>query len=334
MPTMKDVASLAGVTPTTVSRVLNNRGYVSAETRKKVFEAMESINYQPNEIARSLLRKRTNMIGVIIPTVISGYFGALLEAIEKYCSQIDYKVIVCTSNNDQKKEKAFAQMFVANKVDGIILCSRTKDISLFKELRIPVVAIERNNDDEIPVVTCDNWNGGILAANHLIECGCKKLMYIGGYQALNLVGNLRLEAFRKVCAQAGVESIIVANDSEGRVDILAAIQQNPDVDGIFASGDIIAARAIQICIGLGLRIPEDVKVVGFDATMITQLTTPRITTVAQPIKQLGECSVQLLLQLIEGETVPNQTVFPVELLICGSTVIAPGESLNRSESEN
>ena len=144
MPTIKDVAALAGVTPTTVSRVLNNRGYVSEQTRKKVYEAMEKINYQPNEIARSLLRKHTNMIGVIIPTITSDYFATLLEAIEKHCSQIGYKVIVCTSNNDQEKEKEFAQMFVANKVDGMIICSRTEDISHLTEMKIPVVAVERS----------------------------------------------------------------------------------------------------------------------------------------------------------------------------------------------
>src|SRR5690606_38079980 len=172
MPTIKDVAEKAGVTVTTVSRVLNNRGYISEATRQKVYKAMEELNYQPNELARSLFRGRSHLLGLIIPTVAHPFFGELSASIEAYAHSKGYKVLLCNSQLNRKKEKEYIEMLKRHQVDGIIMASHTMEVDEFAKVNLPIVTFDRRIGADIPYVSSDNYQGGKLATNLLIDKGC------------------------------------------------------------------------------------------------------------------------------------------------------------------
>ena len=201
MATLKDVAAKSGVTVTTVSRVLNNRGYISAETREKVYAAMKELNYQPNEIARSLSKKKSNSIGVIVPHIEHPYFARLIRYLEIESTKRGYKIILCNSQGKFEKEIDYLEMFQSYRVAGIILCSSSVDIGKFISLNIPVVSIERLVDVGTTSVECDNYQGGVLAAKHLIERGCKHLIHFSGIEDERMPADDRCRGFSDICEE-------------------------------------------------------------------------------------------------------------------------------------
>jgi LacI family transcriptional regulator, sucrose operon repressor len=325
MANIKDVAKLAGFSVGTVSRVLNNRGYISDETRKKVDDAMKQLNYVPNELAKSIFRQYTKIIGVIVPFITHPYFGQVVESLEFYASKINYKILLCNSYFEKDKEIEYFQMLKSNKVDGIVLGSRNMDISDIINENLPLITIDRILGDNIPCVSSDNYKGGVLATQHLINRGCKKIAHISGSPSLHLMANLRTDAFVDTCHKNGIEPIVVSTGEEQFSsmsyynDIQNLLRDHPDIDGIFASSDIIAAQIIQVGRQNSLRIPEDIKVIGFDNTNIAVLTTPKITTICQPIEQISKYALELIINEINGEIVPMRTVLPVKLIEREST---------------
>lgn len=325
MANIQDVASKVGLSVTTVSRVLNNRGYISEKTRKKVYEAMEELNYQPNEIARALFRKSTNIIGVIVPSVGHPFFGKLVEAIETYASTKGYKIMLCNSFHERNKEIDYIQMLKSNKVDGIIIGSRSADLKKYMESSLPFVSIDRILNETTPCVSSDNYQGARLATTYLIEQNCRKLAFIGGTPSLNLMANQRQQAFVDVCTASCITNVVVptAESHLSAMDYTECIenllQSHPDIDGIFASSDIIAAQVLQIVVQLGRKVPQDIKIVGFDDIILSRLTSPQITTVHQPVDRMGKCAVDFILRKMKGEAVPMRMVFPVTLIKRGTT---------------
>lgn len=325
MANLKDVAKLTGLSVGTVSRVLNNRGYISDKTRKKVKEAINELNYVPNELAKSIFRQYTKTIGVIIPFISHPYFGKIVESLEYFASVEGYKILLCNSYFQKEKELEYFRMLESNKVDGIILASRSLDISKAISDRLPIITIDRILGKSIPCVSADNYQGGTLVAQHLLSRHCKKVAYIGGAPSLHLMANLRGDAFADVCHNNGVEPIIATTDEKQfstmtyYKDIEQLFNLHPDLDGIFASSDIIAAQVIQVAKKIGRRIPEDLKLVGYDDTPIASLTVPTVTTIQQPIQQMSKYALKLLISEIHGEIIPMQTVLPVKLIEREST---------------
>ncbi len=270
-PNIKDVATLAGVSATTVSRVLNDRGYISEETRNKVYQAMEDLHYFPNDVARSLFRKSTKFIGLIFPTTSHPFFGELILNIERFCSTLGYKVLLCNSLNDEEKESKYLEMLQRNQVDGIIVGTHNQGTLDYGKFRFPVVAIDRYLSDTIPVVSSDNYQGGKLAAEHLLESGCKKIIHICGPQHLKTPANQRTNAFKDVIKNQGVEPVIyelpVNFQQPSTIRMIHKIfNEHQDVDGIFASDDLIAASVLSEAFRYSKKIPDDLKVIGYDGT--------------------------------------------------------------------
>ena len=325
MTTLKDVAKLAGVTVTTVSRVLNNRGYIGAETRTKVMSAMKSLDYQPNELARSLIFQRSRIIGVIVPSVSHPFFGELVTALEFEASRRGYKILLANSRHDAEKETDYLDMLKRNKVDGIILASRTDDTKSFLNVTLPLLSYDRELSPDIPVVSADNREGGRIVAQHLIERGCRNLLYIGGSSTVRQLSNLRGDGFAEACKAAHLPCAVVETEEISFISqhyekhIEKAIDTYPDVDGIFASSDVIAAQVIRCLAARKLRVPEDVRVVGFDDVMIAWILQPALTTVRQPIEAMAVQMFELLERKIKGAPAPAKTILPVELVIREST---------------
>lgn len=318
MATIKDVSKIAGVTVTTVSRVLNNRGYISDATRKKVYEAMKELNYQPNELARSLYRRKSNILGLIIPKVSHPFFAELTNYIEYYAYEAGYKILICNSYQDSTKEKDYVEMLKRNQVDGIIMGSHTLETSDYLVPTLPIVAIDRNLSNNIPYITSDNYKGGILATNLLIDRGCKKLAHISGPLILNTPANKRYQAFMDVVSDRKVDYVV----KEAKLDIFESyvklayilFEEHPDIDGIFASSDMIAASIINVANIIGKEVPRDLKIVGYDDINLASFTVPPLTTIKQPIKEMGEAVVKTLINQIDGKAVDVENVLPISLV--------------------
>lgn len=318
MATIKDVAERAGVTVTTVSRVMNNRGPISETTRKKIYAVMEELNYKPNELARALFRKKSNIIGLIVPNVSHPFFAELSRSIENYAYKKDYKILLCNSYDDIIKEKDYIDMLKRNQVDGIIMGSHSLETSHYSTTDLPIVSIDRVISDKIPFVTSDNYHGGVLATNLLINKGCKKLAHISGPLNLNTPANKRYQAFIDITKEKNIEHMVIEvklDTFEGyKQKIIELFQEFPEIDGIFASSDIIAASVINVAYCLGKKIPENLKVIGYDDISTASLIVPSLTTVKQPIETMGELAVELLIKQITHTPVDMANILPISLV--------------------
>ncbi len=319
MATINDVAERAGVSVTTVSRVLNNRGYISEKTRRKVYDTMAELNYQPNEIARSLLRKQSNLIGLIVPNVSHPFFGELTDAIEYHAYRQGFKLLLCNSQLDPAKERDYIEMMKRHRVDGIIMGSHTLEVEEYRNLNYPLVTVDRRIDS-IPYVASDNYRGGELAAELLIEKGCRKIAHFCGNLQLDMLSNDRTSAFEDKIREQGIEFITLQTDmnvfDQREYERLMAklFGSHPDIDGVFATSDIIASFVIKWCRKLEKRIPEDIRIIGYDDVNAASWVSPAITTIKQPIEEMGRLAVELIRKQMDGEPYESENVLPVELV--------------------
>lgn len=320
-PKIQDVARLAGVSPTTVSRVLNNRGYISDKTREKVNKAMKELNYFPNDVARSLFNKRTNLIGVILPTVSNPFFGELTFFIETICNSIGYKILLCNSLNNIDNEERYLEMLMRNQVDGIIVGTHNHGILDYKNDNMAVVSIDTDLSDNIPIVGSDNYNGGKIATELLLSKGCNNIINIDGDFSLRTQARLRKNAYEDVMKANNKTPITyeIANTFDGGNQIHIAnkiLDEHPEVDGVFATNDLFAAAFINEARKRGRKIPEDLKVVGYDGTEATRSLLPDLTTIKQPIELIAKTSIDILIKEIEGNFSNRESkiALPVSLL--------------------
>lgn len=325
MATLKDVAKEAGLATGTVSRILNNRGYISEDARIKVEEAMKRLNYQPNEVARSLQQKSTNTIGLIVPHIRHPYFSEMISNLENQACKKGYKILLFNSQNLQARETEYINMCNGNQVAGIILCSGFVPVELFENTDIPVITLERFQDNGTASVECDNKQGGALAAEKLIACGCRHLLHVGDIQSVSMPADTRGEGFREVCRRNQIPYTEVFTEechyrslAYGQI-IERALQKYPETDGIFANSDVIGAQILQVCRKLHIAVPDQLKVIGFDDVLLASLTTPQLTTIHQPIKEMAEMAVNLLHNAVNGKMVAKRTVLPVALVEREST---------------
>lgn len=314
---LDDVAKVAGVTRTTVSRVINNRGYISERTRKKVKEAMEELHYYPNDLARSLYKKKTRFIGLIVPTISNPFFGELTFHVENILADLGYKVILCNSLNNPEKEESYSEMLIRHQVDGIIVCSHNRGVSTYQRQNIPVVAIDRYLSPTVPVISSDNYKGGKMAVEHLIDKGCKNIVHINGPSQLETPTQLRRKAYEDIITNPITYEIQDVFNRQQAIELIRKIfSEVPQVDGIFASDDMIGVSCLNVAREKGIKVPEELKVVGYDGTKTLMNIQPNLTTIRQPIESLAQSTVSTLLKLVDDPeaTVELETILPVKLL--------------------
>lgn len=320
MATIKDVAERAGVAVGSVSRVLNDRGAISDRLRKKVYKAMRELDYEPSDIARSLQKRKSCYIGVIVTQADHFYFSRLLQSVEAICSEKGYKLLIRTSGGDIARENEFADTLRAFKADGLLLCGQSEGSSVYENFESPVVTVDRILEGDIPFVSCDNRQGGALAARVLLRGGCRHPLVLE-----NDTGDSekhdspREEGFCDECRHQGVRAISyraakrLAEDPFAYRDYFRTLlKAYPETDAIFATSDKAAAGAVVTCRELGYRIPEDIQIVGFDGLDIGECLG--ITTIAQPVEQIGLFALDMLFKLIEGKLVPRASILPVRLV--------------------
>lgn len=315
---LEDVAKAAGVSKTTVSRVLNHRGYLSDKTIKKVHEAMDALNYRPNVVARQLFKQRTKLVALVFPTVNDPFFAELEGELEKLFDSLDYRVLMGNSQNNPVKEQRYLRLLLDHQVDGLIVGSHNQGISEYEKANRPIVSIERFVGRQIPVVSSDNYQGGLLAVQRLIDDGCQHIIHTN--YPVNLVSpnELRRQAYEDLMHKYNRPAITydvsfdVSDEEKERV-FRKMFREHPEVDGIFADNDTNASLIIRVGKEFNRHVPDDLKVVGYDGASITRMLSPELTTIRQPIPEMATKAVELLLKLIDGADAKSATL-PVKLI--------------------
>ncbi|RVU71376.1 MULTISPECIES: LacI family DNA-binding transcriptional regulator [Lactobacillus] len=299
---LTDVAEKAGVSVTTVSRVINNHGYLSDKTKKKVFAAMKELNYQPNSLARSLQGKRMKLVGLIFPGITNPFFAELVQAIETQLFAQGYKTILCNAGRDKEKEREYLRMLMANQVDGIIAGAHNLGIEEYQQLNLPIVSFDRKLSDNIPIVSCNNYQGIELAVHDLLQANCHKIYFLGNEHRKGNPTDQRLEAYldmaKKDQFEPHIRSIAFSDSIVLKNMRIHQMLVNDHPDGVVCTDDLTAILVLQEAQKLGIKVPADLKVIGFDGTKEIQTYHSELSTIAQPISDIALVLVKLLLTRI------------------------------------
>ena len=305
---IKDVAKEAGVSIATVSRVLNDIDVVNEDTKKKVVEAIKKLSYRPNIVARSLKTQRTKTIGILLPDISNQFYPEIVRGAEDVSNIYDYNIILCNSDLDIEKEKEYLRVLSEKMVDGVIYMSSSLNeeiLELINELNLKTILVEtKDKDGLLPSVTIDNVKGSYDSTKFLIEKGIKDIAFIGVKKDnLNAWGD-RYVGYENAIKEAGIEidpdlvylnSIKVKSGYEG---IQKFVNQNKKFNGVVCASDDVAMGAINALRDNGLRIPEDVSVIGFNDNFAASIFYPKITTISQPTYDMGSVAMRMLIKLL------------------------------------
>lgn len=324
MPTIREVSLRAGVSPTTVSHVINNTRFVSAETRQRVLDAMAELNYRPNVLARSLRRGETHTLGLILPDSANPFFAEIARAIEDAAFEAGYNVILGNSENQLAKEQVYVDVLLNKQVDGLILVATGNHSPPLEQLihnRLPLVVVDRRlSNVEVDTVLTDNLYGGLTATKHLLELGHRRIACITGPSNLTPSAE-RVIGYRRALEEYGVgidEELILRGDfrpNSGYAATAELIQQKLRPTAIFACNDMMAIGALRALSEYGLRAPEDCSLIGFDDIELASYINPPLTTIRQDKSAIAKAAVTLLLERITEPHLPARTcILPTQLI--------------------
>ena len=326
--TIKDIAAKSGVSISTVSRVLNHKEEgMSQKTREKVLQVIEELNYQPNLFARGLITKQSKLLGLVVPNIQNPFFPELCRGAEDEANRHQYSLIICNSDDNADKEENYLRLLYEKQVDGILLSSGGHLSALtekqLEDRKTPFVLMDRGGvSAKYNSIFVDNEKGGYLAGRHLIDLGHRKVACITGSKDLRN-SNERLAGFRRAFKEVG---IVLADDHviNGDFHIELAYQQSKaflaqsDISAIFACNDLMACGVYQAASELGLKIPEDLSIVGFDDIPLVSALIPKLTTIRQDIYNMGRKAAKMLIEHIEKGTT-DMVIFEPSLIIRAST---------------
>jgi LacI family transcriptional regulator len=310
MTTIREVAQHAQVSVATVSHVINRTRYVDPETEDRVRVAIKELSYRPNLLARSLRRRQTHTIGLIVPDNSNPYFAEVARVIEDTGFTHGYSVILCNTDWSEDRLSTYVDVLLSKQVDGLILIgssARLDPIQQVFEAHVPVVVVERDVGD-LPVhqIMIDNRQGGYLAGQYLARLGHRRIGCVAGPGDQTPSWG-RIVGFQQALADAGVslapEAMLPGDfrPSGGEAAMRTLLERNLDLTAIFAANDLTAFGVINALHRAHLRVPQDVSVIGFDNIGLSAVMMPALTTIAQPAIEVGQTSVRLLLEQIAGE---------------------------------
>ena len=329
MTSLKDVAALAGVSPSTVSRVINGTMFVNEETKQRVEEAIASVNYRPNLLAQSLRLKATKNIGLLVPEIAHPSFNLVIKYIEESASKRGLNLLIFNTHNNYTREAVAIDMLLRQRINGIIF-SRVSDeshvVNMSRSSNTPMVVIDRAfHNEKIPNVILDNYQAGVIAAEHLIGCGCKRIATITGSFKIGL-SRERHQGFRDTLEKHGMvldRSMVHEGEftyENGVAGVTRFLDEQIGFDGLWGHNDLIAAGAISTLCRRGIRVPEDIAVMGMDDVQFAEMYYPSLTTIAQPYQELCEKAVDYIDKLTSGERIDQfQVLLPPWLVVREST---------------
>ncbi|WP_226672543.1 LacI family DNA-binding transcriptional regulator [Rossellomorea aquimaris] len=333
MTTIKDIARVAGVSVTTVSRALNGYSDVNEDTRKKIAQVAKELNYSPNSIARSLVMKKSKTIGLLVSgftkeSVKDNFIVEVLAGINEFVSGSDYDLVLFNTNSSKQREKTYTQLCRERRVDGVIIQGiRTDDPYLHEvvESDIPCVLIDIPLEStNVSHVTTDNVLGAEKAVGHLIDQGHRTIGMINGHE-FAFVSQQRLEGYYAALDHAQIKrhpSYIVNGaftEESGREAANQLLKSHPEITAIFCASDLMAIGAIGAANELNIKVPEDLSIVGYDDILLASYISPKLTTIQQNKFQLGYEAARLLMELLTNQSETHRMVLDTNLMIRGST---------------
>ena len=329
--TLEDIARICSVSRSTVSRVINGEPNVSEKTREKVMETIRKIDFQPNLAARGLAVGRTRVLGLVIPMGVTAifadpFFPLLIQGVTSACNALDHSVMLWLAEPEYER-RTIRQILYNGLVDGVIVASMLTDDTLVENLiesRLPFVLIGRHpSNDRVHYIDIDNRSASRQAVHCLMRNGCKRIATING-PANMIAGMDRLQGYLDALHERGINPnpALIApgdfTDAGGYYAMQHLLAQHPD--GIFAASDTMAMGAMRAIQDAGLRVPEDIAVIGFDDVPQAAHANPPLTTLRQPIQRMGSLAAETLVEIISHPTDQvNRMILPVELVIRQST---------------
>ncbi len=331
MATMKEVAERAGVSVATVSRVINKSGYVRLELQEKVLTAMGDMRYRPSALARSLRRQETLTVGLLLPQLDQPFFSRLAYTVVQALFTKNYQTLVCSSEEDQLHEDISVDMLIRQRVDGVIatpIGSAGQAIRALLDQNVPVVILDRDLPSfKVNKVFSDHRQGGMLAAQHLLDLGHRDIAILSpSDDAASVVE--RIAGALSVFTQHGVQPQVVKAGRDERGDYYARgyalgkqlLESGKRPTAIFALMDVMAVGVLRAAAELGLRVPQDLSVIGFDDIPLARQSVPALTTIRQPTDDMAKVAVETLLAYLgDRDRAPQTHVLPTQLIVREST---------------
>ena len=319
MASINDVAKLAKVSKSTVSLVINENGYVSEETRKKVLDAIEELNYTPNRLAQGLSKNHSGLIAVVVPDVGHPYFSTLVKSIEQTLAKHEYMTIVCSAKENEQTEEWYIEMLNRKIVDGIITAGHTVDLSAYKNSQRPIVSLDRYINESIPMIQADHRQAAEMAVELLVHAGCKSVAHFVGTPDIDVQSHSFNEILEEELLKKNIRStpFYIGHNSfhvsEYQDSARKLFDSGISFDGIVGVDSSILA-CYQEAVNRKIAVPDDLKMVSYDGTFITRLHSPIITSVVQPIGRIGKCAAEVIVGLIKKDPsiLMNYTI-PVKL---------------------
>lgn len=329
MPTIYQVAERAGVSLSTVSRVLKGKASVNKVLKERVEKAVKELNYRPNSVARSLANNRTDSVGVLVPELNAPFFGDLMQAVESTLRAADKHVIISVGRNCLETEKDAVEFLISRNCDALIMHAEALSDEYLLELnqsKLPVALVNRQVEGLPEACTSlDNEKGGYLATRHLLELGHKDIAYISG-PTDKCDASLRLEGHKRALSEAGlpINPQLIFNgdysEEDGKIGLLELMARDVPFTALVCANDWMASGAISCARDLGMSLPHDLSVVGFDDVVFAHHVFPRLTTVSNPIAEMAEMSAKYILNKVYGQANNVQLYFEPSLVVRESTV--------------
>lgn len=314
MASIREVAKRAGVATCTVSRVLNGTAPVSEETKKKIEQAMQELDYIPNELARGMFRQKAGIVAMLVPSIRHPFFSSLAESIERDLYQNGYKLMLCSTSNEIEREKEYLKFLKSNIVDGLIMAVNNLSAEDYQALNKPVIMLDYYVDEQIPVVVSDHRQGGILAAEEFIRNKCSYVLHLcADRTADNVISYESHEALEQTLREHGIKSRAVeicwdVFDLNEYEELAKSIFEHyPEIDGVMCA-DMPAVAFLNAAIALGKQVPEEVAIVAYDGTYVVNMSNRSMTTIVQPIEAIAENVVEIMVKMIDNQPIEKRHI--------------------------
>ena len=322
--TIMDIAQRVGVSKATVSMVLNKKdSSISEETKKRILDTAEELRYIPNSLARGLSTRKSGTIGIVLPDILNPFFAEIARAIEDEANLLGYNVIFCNRDNDIHKEEKYVKLLISKLVDGVIFCAGGKsdrNLGILSNNHVPFVLVDRYVEgyEDAFGVYCRNREGMSEAVEYLYGKGNKKIAFVMGPDKIQ-VSRQRLKGYKNTMKKYGLydsdfifqTKLTLEGGMKATKEILCQIK---NIEAILYSNDVMAMGGMKILTREGYSIPKDIRVMGFDNINLTEYTEPELTTVAQPIYDMGRAACNLLYDAINNKVVEGQVYFDTKII--------------------
>ncbi len=323
MTTMRDIAKISGVSVSTVSRVLSGKGRVSESKRTEILKIIKDLHYIPDYHAKCMVKGGIISVGLVVPDITNPFFSELTKGIE---SELGNRALLILMNSfrDNEREKTLSLALRDNGAKGIIFGNSRVDDDFILEISkfIPTVVFDKEyNLPNVGTITLDNFYGAYIATKHLIENGCSHILHFGGFPDLDVSIQRRL-GYEKAMTEFNLipQTVFTGYDEKAGYEKAKEIFQSEKYDGVFCMNDLVAIGVMKALKEIGLSIPKDVKIVGFDDVNLCEVLVPSLTSVHQPVEEMGKVAAKMLISMIEKKEVQRRYLFSPSLVVRNSSL--------------